>query len=356
MRYTDFAASQRSTAYAERFETDLDYWRNQLKGAASPIQLPFDRPRPSVQTFHGAELRFHLDDETTTALHQLAREESATLFMVLVACFKATLFRWSLGDEVSVGTPLANRNRPEIEGLIGLFVNTVVLRTQLGGNPGFRELLRQVRQTTLEAYAHGEAPFEKVVEALLLKRNLGHAPLFQTAFTLENIPIDEVSLPDLVVHFPHREISSAKFDLTLTMKEDEQRLMGSFEYNTDLFNRSTIERMMAHFRRLVTTVARKPNHPIRDIPLMDEAETRCVLNRDRALALAGEPAPRKSWTERHISDPTRPPSCGPTTVPVSRRWITAASTSRPTDCLINYARWAWNRACPCASRPSARRI
>ena len=210
--------------------------------------MPTDRPRPAVQTHRGARHAFDLPTELAEKLKSLSQQQGVTLFMTLLAAFKVLLYRYTGQTDFAVGSPIANRTRAELEGLIGFFVNTLVLRTDLSGDPGFVELLGRVRETTLGAYAHQDVPFEKLVEVLNPERDMSYSPLFQVMFVLQNMPSAAVELPGLRLS-PVASIAGASmFDLTLYMWEEEKGLSGNVEYNTDLFDAATIERMVGHFR------------------------------------------------------------------------------------------------------------
>ncbi|MEM6404357.1 MAG: condensation domain-containing protein, partial [Cyanobacteria bacterium P01_D01_bin.116] len=247
IQYGDFAVWQKQYLSGEVLSTQLDYWKQQLSGAPDLLQLPTDYPRPTVQTYQGRTQSFSINTDLTTKLQGLSQESGTTLFMTLYAAFITLLHRYSGESDILIGSPIANRNRSEIEGLIGFFVNTLVLRTSFEDNPSFKELLAQVRETTLKAYDHQDVPFETVVEALQPKRSLSHSPLFQVMFVLQNAPMGDVELPGVNLSPMELENTIAKFDLTLSITETDQGLVGEWEYNTDLFDSQTIERMVAHF-------------------------------------------------------------------------------------------------------------
>ena len=271
IQYADFAARQRAWLTGPVLDEQLAYWKRQLAGAPSLIDLPTDRPRPAVQTYHGAHASFRLSASATAALHALGRRESATLFMTLLAAFQVLLHRYSRQDDISVGSPVANRNREETENLIGFFVNTLVLRTDLSGDPSFRELLARVREVALGAYSYQDLPFEKVVEAIDPERSLAHAPLFQVMFSLQNAPGGS-AMPGLEQTDLEIESRTSKFDLLLDMFEDAGTLHGTIEYKTDLFDAATIERMVGHFERLLAGIVANPQQRISELPLLSEPE------------------------------------------------------------------------------------
>ncbi len=281
IQYADFAAWQRAWLQGQVLETQLSYWKRQLGGAGGrggpPLDLPTDRPRPAVQTFRGAHQSFALPQQLSDRIKSFSRKQGATLFMTLLAAFQALLYRYSGQDDISVGSPIAGRNRAEIEPLIGCFINTLVLRGDLSGDPTFRILLRRVRETALGAYAHQDLPFEMIVDALQPERNLSRAPLFQVMFILQNAPMSAIQLPGLTLGTLEIENGISTFDVTLTMEEGPGGLGGSFEYNTDLFDAATITRMIGHFQQLLEAITTNPDCRISALPLLTEAERRQVL-------------------------------------------------------------------------------
>jgi amino acid adenylation domain-containing protein len=277
IQYADFAAWQRQWLQGEVLESQLSYWRQQLDGAPAVLELPTDYTRPAVQTFRGATSSFQLSQELSVALQSLSQQEESTLFMTLLAAFKTLLFRYTGSEDIVVGSPIANRNRAEIEGLIGFFVNTLVLRTDTSDNSTFRELLRRVREVTLGAYAHQDLPFEQLVEELQPQRDLSHAPLFQVMFVLQNAPMSELELPGLTLSSLESNSGSAKFDLTLYLEETASGLRGTWEYNTDLFEAATIERMTAHLQTILEGIVANPEQHLSDLPLLTEAERQRLL-------------------------------------------------------------------------------
>jgi amino acid adenylation domain-containing protein len=279
IQYADFAHWQRNWLQGEVLETQLDYWKGQLAGQPPLLELPTDRPRPAVQTFRGDYQSFVLSEDLSQAIEALCQREGVTLFMTLLAAFQTLLYRYSGQDDVSVGTPIANRSWAEVESLIGFFVNTLVLRTDLSGAPSFRELLERVRETALGAYAHQDVPFEMIVDVLQPQRNLSHSPLFQVMFALQSSQAQTQSLPGSALTLSAVEAHSgtAKFDLTLFMVQDGEQLGGALEYNTDLFDAPTIARMLGHFELLLAGIVADPDHPISALPLLAEAERRRML-------------------------------------------------------------------------------
>jgi len=277
VQYADFALWQRQWLQGEILVPQLDYWKEQLLDAPALLELPTDRPRPAVQTFRGGYYYTALSFELSAELTALSKRAGVTLFMTLFAVFGILLYRYSGQDDIVVGTPVANRNRREIEGLIGFFVNTLVLRTDLSGNPSFEQLLGRVKEVALGAYAHQDLPFEQLVEALQPTRDLSYTPLFQVMFALDDALVPSVELPELAVSSYPVEIGTAKFDLTLSMENTADGLVGVWEYNTDLFDDATIARMARHFQTLLEAIAANPIQPISELPLLTEAERHQLL-------------------------------------------------------------------------------
>ncbi|MDT5296241.1 MAG: hypothetical protein QOJ76_3121, partial [Acidobacteriota bacterium] len=268
IQYADYSVWQRQWLSGDVLGTQLDYWRRQLAGAPAMLELPTDRPRPSVQTFDGARESIVIEPELRDALGRLSRREGATLYMTLLAAFQILLCRYSEQTDVVVGSPVANRNRREIEGLIGFFANTLVLRTSLDGNPSFKELLGRVRETALGAYMHQDVPFEKLVEELQPERSKGYQPLFQVLFNVLTsqsaaaLHADAAGEPRLTARSLSGGSRTAKFDLNLALMEAEQGLAGSLEYNTDLFDSATVRRMLNHFKTLLEAIAVDPGQTL----------------------------------------------------------------------------------------------
>ncbi|MFN7216594.1 amino acid adenylation domain-containing protein, partial [Microcystis sp.] len=277
IQYADFAVWQKQWLQGDVLQTQLNYWQNQLTAAPPLLSLPTDHPRPAVQSFVGTQQEFSLSPKLSQALTELSRQQGVTLFMTLLAAFDALLYRYTGSSDILVGTPIANRNRGEIEGLIGFFVNTLVMRTDLSDNPSFSQLLTRVREVTMDAYAHQDLPFEMLVEALQPERDLSHTPLFQVAFVLQNTPKSEIAMTGLTVTDLPPENTTAKFDLTLAMVNTDDGLKGVWEYNTDLFESSTIERLSGHFLNLLGGIAANPQVRISQLPLLTESETNQLL-------------------------------------------------------------------------------
>ncbi|WP_322692478.1 condensation domain-containing protein [Nostoc sp. DedSLP03] len=273
IQYADFALWQRQWLSGEILEEQIQYWVSQLQGAPELLQLPTDRPRPTVQTFRGTRQSIELPKTLTEDIKALSRREGTTLFMTLVAAFKSMLHYYSGQDDIVIGTDVANRNRVETEEIIGFFVNQLVLRTDLSGNPAFRELLWRVRKVALEAYDHQNMPFDKLVAALNPERHLNRTPLFQAKFVLQNTPMPDLEIEKLTVSLLEVDNGTAKFDLLLTMWETEQGLSGELEYSTDLFNAATIVRMLETFETILHTSISQPSIKLNAlIRILKEAE------------------------------------------------------------------------------------
>ncbi len=280
IQYADFAAWQRRYLQGEPLEAQLAYWRAQLADSPRLLELPTDRPRPAVPSARGASHTFNVPRPLADGMAALAQLGGATPFMALLAAFQTLLYRYTGQEDIAVGTPIANRGRAEIEGLIGFFANTLVLRSRLNGEAGrltFRQLLARVRQTALDAYANQDVPFEMLVEALHPERDLSHTPFFQVMFALQNTPSAPARLPDLTLSQVQLHSGTTTFDMTLVMGETPDGLAGAIEYDTDLFDAVTIERLAGHFVTLLAGIVADPDVPIARLPLMSEAERQLTL-------------------------------------------------------------------------------
>ena len=277
IQYADFAQWQRKRFRDEVLESQLSYWRHQLDGSLPVLELPTDHPRPPVQTFRGARHPLVLSKALTDALKEISQREKATLFMTLLAAFNILLRRYTGQDDIIVGTPVAGRTRLETEGLIGIFGNTLALRADLAGNPTFRELLTRVRQMFLEGCAHQDLPFEKLVEELRPKRDLSRNPIFQVMFQLRNIPENTHALPGLRLDKVEFDYGISRVDLTLEVDDKAEGLFCCFEYNTDLFDAGTVERLGGHFESLLKGIVAHPQRRLSDLPMLTEAERQQLL-------------------------------------------------------------------------------
>ena len=276
IQYSDFAQWQRDSLQGDALKEQVAYWVSQLTGAAK-LNLPTDHVRPKLRTHRGGHLSFTLPDGSADKLKKLSNTEGATLFMTLLAAFKVLLFRYTGENDIVVGSPIAGRNRTETEPLIGFFVNSLALRTDLSGNPTFRQLLGRAREVAVSAYAHQDLPFEKLVEELNPVREGSQTPVFQVMFGLQNTPRSAADLHNLKVKRIPTEVGTAKFDLTLLLSDTAGRLSGWFEYNADLFESSTIERLQNHFENLLASVAANPDLPIAELSLLGSQEQQQIL-------------------------------------------------------------------------------
>jgi amino acid adenylation domain-containing protein len=277
IQYTDFSVWQQQWLAAGALEAQLNYWRQQLAGVSGVLELPADRPRASVEGFNGAARSFAFSPTLSEALYQLSREQRVTLFMTLLAAYQTLLYRYSGQADICVGTPVAGRNRTELEELIGFFVNTLVLRTSLSGNPSFRDLLDRTRTTALNAFANQDAPFQQIVEALQPNRTLNVNPLVQVMFTLQHRASQSRTLSGLALDVLESEGRTAKFDLSLGVTEEEDHIAGSLEYNTDLFEGIRIDRMLKHLEILLTGIVENPDQRIGYLPLLTQDECNQLL-------------------------------------------------------------------------------
>jgi amino acid adenylation domain-containing protein len=277
IQYADFALWQRGKAQADRLARELVWWRGHLAGAPTKIELPTDLPRPAEETFNGDRHVFTIPANLANAMRGLAQGQGATLFMSLFAAFNVLLRRYSGQDDLVVGSAIANRDRRELEPLVGFFVNTLALRSDLSGDPSFHDLVARTRRVAEDAFAHQALPFERLVEALSPNRNLSHAPLFQVMFSLQNMPSSTLELPDLHIAPIDLTRNKAKFDLILFVREQGDELVGTFEYNTDLFLPGTIARMGRHFTALLESIAAAPDAPISRLSMLPEDERRLML-------------------------------------------------------------------------------
>ncbi|MBW4447044.1 MAG: amino acid adenylation domain-containing protein [Spirirestis rafaelensis WJT71-NPBG6] len=277
IQYQDFVDWQRQWLDSDRLQRLLTYWKQKLKGDLTVLNLPTDRARSPLRVEKGDRAKLAFSQSLTAAVKTLSHNEGVTLFMTLLAGFKTLLYRYTGQTDILVGSPIASRNRAEFNSLIGFFVNILVLRTDLVGNPTFRELISKVKSTALEAYVHQDLPFEKLVEELHPDRDLSYNPLFQVMFVLQNVPVPSPKLSDVSITCQEGENGTSKFDLTLYMEDKEEGLVATIEYNTDLFNADTIERMLGHFQTLLEEVVANPDQCIADLPILTASEQQQIL-------------------------------------------------------------------------------
>lgn len=265
IQYADFAVWQRQWLQGEEMMAQLSYWKQQLGGQLPVLELPTDMPRPTVQTFNGARQCLVLPKTFSEQLKVLYQREGITLFMTLLAAFKTLLYWYTGQEDIVIGTDIANRNQPEIRELIGFFVNQLVLRTNLSGNPSFRELLERVRKITLDAYTHQDLPFDKLVDALNPVRHMARSPLFQVKLILENTQIPSLQLSNLTSKPLKVEKKTTQLDLLCEIADTEQGIAVVLEYNTDLFYATTIARMLKHYETLLNQVVAKPTAKLNEL-------------------------------------------------------------------------------------------
>ncbi len=319
IQFADFAVWQRERLRGALLESLIEAGRAQLAGAPPATDLPTDRPRPRTQSFRGEILNVTYSERGAASMAALARREGATLFMALLAVFQALLQRWSGEDDVVVGTPVAGRTRPELENLIGVFINTLALRGRLDGAPTFRQMVGRAREAAFAAFAIQELPFETLVEKLHPVRDLSRPPVFQTMFALQNAPLGRLELPGLVLEPLPADAGGAKLELLLSLTEEGSTLAGGLEYNTTLFDRATAERFLRHFGALVEAAAAAPDVPLARLSILGAEERAQLLGawadggavpagseellhaRFAALALAEPAAPALTWNRRDVS-------------------------------------------------------
>lgn len=277
VQYPDYALWQRDWLQGNVLEKPIAYWKEQLAGAPDVLELPTDRPRPAEQTFRGAAQLDTLPLSLLRGLNALSRQEGATLYMTLLTAFNILLHRYTRQTDIVVGSPIAGRTQVEVEGLIGFFINTLALRTDLSGSPTFRELLARTRKVTLEAYAHQDVPFDKLVLELQPERSSSHMPLFQVMFALQSAPAETLDLSGLTITAMDVDNGTSKFDLTLAVTELEHGLGLDLEYNEDVFDASTIRRMLGHFRTLLEGIVAHPEQRISELPIMTATERHQLL-------------------------------------------------------------------------------
>ncbi|NEO46359.1 MAG: amino acid adenylation domain-containing protein [Moorea sp. SIO4A3] len=277
IQYADHVVWQRQWLSDKVLDKQLNYWKQQLAGANPVLELPIDHPRPAVQTYRGASESLILPQSLSDGLKQLCRQQGVTLYMTLLAAFQTLLYRYSRQEDIIVGSPIAGRNRTEVEQLIGFFVNTLVLRTQFQESLSFTDVLKRVRQTAIEAYAHQDVPFEQLVQELQPQRSLSYSPLFQVMFALRNDVMGTPDFPGLTCSRLEMKSVAAKFDFFLSMKETQEGLIGYWEYNSDLFDRATIRRWISHFQVLLEGIVANPQQPVYQLPLLTESERHQLL-------------------------------------------------------------------------------
>jgi amino acid adenylation domain-containing protein/non-ribosomal peptide synthase protein (TIGR01720 family) len=305
IQYADFAHWQEQQLQGPRLQKQRDYWLDQLNGLPAYLDLPTDRPRPNPQTFDGAIDTFTIPAALAAPLKALSQREGTTLFMTLLAAFEILLARYSGQKEIAIGTPVAGRSHPDLENSIGFFVNTVVLRGRLDGDPTFRSFLDQTRQVVLAALSHQDVSFAQLVEALKPDRNLNHSPIFQVLFTLQNSPDTDYDLPGLDSQLTVVHSETAKYDLTLFVKEMGDELECTWEYNTALFDQATMRRMAANWQRLLAGILANLDQSVQELPLMSDDERQQVLVRWNDTAVS--PTTTASLPQQFMTQAARTP-------------------------------------------------
>ncbi len=306
IQYGDFARWQRQWLRGETLEAQLAYWRGKLGGALAPLDLPTDRPRPPFQTFRGGSLRLSIPEPAASGLRRLSQEARASLFMTLLAAFQALLSRLSGQDDIVVGSPVAGRHRAETEPLIGFFLNNLALRTDLAGNPSFRELLLQVRETTLGAFAHQDIPFEALLVELKPERDLSRTPIFQVFFNMLNLPPERGRLPALEIEAGPAAEPESKFDLTLYATELEEEIFLLLVYNADLFEAPRMEELLRQYRAVLAAVAGEPGLRVEDLSLVTPEAAAVLPDPARPLPVEGAEAVHQRFLARARRHPDRP--------------------------------------------------
>ncbi|MFM6012960.1 MAG: condensation domain-containing protein, partial [Dolichospermum sp.] len=277
IQYADYAIWQKQKFTSQIREKQLNYWQQQLTDIPPLLELPTDKPRPPIQSFSGGIWEFSINSNLSQKIRTLTQQSDATLFMTMLAAFVILLYRYSGQDDILIGSPMAGRNRQEIQSLIGYFVNTVVLRTKLTGNPNFREILNQVRQVATDAHNYQDIPYNQVVEALNPQRNLSYNPVFQILFDLQHSLTDKLQLPGLTLQPFLGEHSTSKFDLSLIIEDRGTELIGVWEYSSDLFTQETITRITENFQTLLNGIVNNPEIPIKQLPIISAFEQQQIL-------------------------------------------------------------------------------
>ncbi|ELS00755.1 amino acid adenylation enzyme/thioester reductase family protein [Xenococcus sp. PCC 7305] len=344
IQYADVAYWQRNWLKGKVIESHLTYWKKQLGGEIPILQLPSDRPRPAIATYQGAVKRFTIATELSKAIKALGKQEGATLFMTLLAVFKTLLYRYTGAQDIIVGTPIANRNRKEIQGIIGFFANTLALRTKFTGEITFRQLLRKVRQIAQEAYTYQDLPFEKLIEELRIERNLNRNPLFDVMFNLVNTPNLAATLSAEEAKFVVSGLGNlpkiAKFDLTLSISETAQGLNCLFQYSSDLFDAATITRMLGHFQTLLQAIVANPEQRLVDLPLVTPSERQQLLTgwNQTVETLPQELCVHKLWEAQVAKTPNEIALQWPKSIAINgdRREITYLELNNRANKLAHY--------------------
>jgi amino acid adenylation domain-containing protein len=306
IQYVDFAAWQRKWLESGELDRQLPYWKKQLAGAPPVVGFPADHRRPQTEMFRGRRLKLVIPRDLVAALEQLSQSKGVTFFMTLLAAFKALLARYCGQDDIVVGSPSANRSRAELSPLIGFFVNNLVLRTDLEGNPSFTELLARVREVTLRAYEHQDVPFDRLVQTLRPERSLDHSPLFQVMFIMQNFPMEDLQLSGLVTEPLELDVTTARFDLTVEVFPRHGELWAYFDYNSDLYEPETIASIQRHYVTILEAVCADPHQRIGEIPLLSATEqTQLVVDWNQTAADNPECCFHEQFAARASAHPDR---------------------------------------------------
>ena len=304
VQYADYAVWQRQWLQGDALEAQIEFWKGHLSGAPALLELPTDRPRPAVQSYAGGSVEFKLSGELSAGLRQLTQRHGCTLFMVLLAGWSVLMARLSGQGDIVIGTPVANRQRTEVEGLIGFFVNTLALRVELDSNPTVRELLEQVKASTLDAYGHQDIPFEQVVEVIKPERSLGHSPVFQVMLALDNTPgTGELTLPGLSLSGLETPHVTTQFDLSLSLTDSGEGIVGNLEYASELFDKATIERFTGYYQALLAGMVADGQRRISQLGILPEPERRQLLHGFNATALSTRGTAASTSCSRRESRP-----------------------------------------------------
>ena len=305
IQFGDYATWSRQYLQRE-IDRQTEYWKKQLYGAPALLELPTDRPRPALQTAKGAQESTTFPKELLSRLNDLCKTEGCTLYMTLLAGFNAVLARYTSTKDLIIGTPIAGRNRTEIENLVGYFVNTLVLRTDMSGDPTFRDLLGRVRGTVLDAFSHQDVPFEHVVTVVKPERSLSYNPIYQVAFALQERSQSAVNIPGLNITPVELQLSTSKFDLFLSAQETSAGLCVTVEYSTDLFDRETIQRFIAHYENLLTSVIKNPEACLSQMKLLSDAERHQLLTEwNQTETVYPKEAVHQLFAAQCIADPNQ---------------------------------------------------
>jgi len=294
LQYGDYALEQRQEMQGKQIEEQMAYWKKQLEGMPRVLDLPTDKKRPARQSFRGGAQQRLLSTDLRDGLNAVAKQERATLFMTLLAAFQVLLMRYSGQEDFGVGTVVANRNQRKTEELIGFFLNTLVVRASLGGEPTFREVLQRVRKAALSAYEYQDLPFERLVEELAPARDLSRSPVFQVMFTLRTAPAKKFEFAGLRLEDFETDLNTSKFDLIMSVEEKKHEAEILINYDADLFEAETIRRMLEHYEHLLEAMVANSDQPVWALPMMGEFEQQILSGWEHSMPVSrggqrGEP-------------------------------------------------------------------